>query len=128
MADQNTPGVVPNAGISPEAHEAAIAKAGADATAAANERMAAVMGADGVKGDGKRMAAALDLAIKSPGMSAGDVAAFVAGNVGNTKPDAATYEQERLAAAGLTETSKNSSAGKAEKAKAGWAKAFSRIG
>jgi hypothetical protein len=43
------------------------------------------------------------------------------------KPDAAAYEQERLAAAGLTEPGKPNSQSNPAAAKAGWAKAFDRF-
>lgn len=104
--DQNAPGgAKPNAGISETAHQAAVFNATTAGMAAgaraANERLAGILGADGIKGDGKRMAAALDLAIKSPDMSAADVTGFIAGNVPDGKSPGAAYEEQRLAAAGL---------------------------
>ncbi|HMQ95434.1 hypothetical protein [Amaricoccus sp.] len=93
-------------GISQAEHDAAVTAASetgkAEGAKAESDRLAAALGAEGVKGDGGRMAAALDLAIKSPGMSGADVAAFVVANVSPTKAadTAASYEQQRLAAAG----------------------------
>jgi hypothetical protein len=67
--------------------------------------MTAIFAAEGIKGDGKRMSAALDLAGKSPSMSAEEVCAFVNSNVAaaSATPDpAAAYEAGRLSAAGLS--------------------------
>jgi capsid assembly protease len=102
------PGAGVIAGILEADHKAAVAKAEADGKAAgrkeASDRMAAILGADGIKGDGGRMAAALDLSAKSPDMAAEGVVSFVTTNVPAAKADAtATYEQERLASAGLTQ-------------------------
>lgn len=89
-------------GISQAEHDAAVSAASESGEKRSLDRVAAALGAEGVKGDGGRMAAALDLAIKSPGMSGVDVAAFVVANVSPTKAAdaAAAYEQQRLAAAG----------------------------
>lgn len=86
MSDQQgKPAAVNQAGISEADHNAAVTAARAEGEAAGvtatNERFAAVMGAEGVKGDAAKTVAAIDLAIRSPGMAAGDVAAFVAENV-----------------------------------------------
>lgn len=93
-----------HAGISKTEHDAAMKAAAdtarADGAKAATERLVAALGADGVKGDAARMTAALDLAVKSPGMSGEDVAAFVAANVPASAGAAAGYEASRLAAAG----------------------------
>jgi hypothetical protein len=78
--------------VSQADHEAAIAAA----TQAATDRIVAAMNAEGVKGNAARMSAALDLAQKSPGMAAADIAAFVAGNVAG-ETDADRYERDRLA-------------------------------
>lgn len=99
------------AGIPKADHDAAVATAEKTGRAAgaqeATERLSAAIGAEGVKGDAGRMSAALDLAVKSPGMSGADVAAFVIANVAAAKPaasaDAAAYEKTRLAAAGLAQ-------------------------
>lgn len=107
----------PKTPAEPEAHTesalttaelAAAKEAGhAEGAKAATDRLATVLGADGIKGDGKRMSAALDLAVKSPAMSAEDVVSFVAGNVAPAEApkaegsaDPAAYENERLANAG----------------------------
>jgi len=98
----------PAAGISQADHDAAVASARTAGHAAgvtsATERLSAALGAEGVKGDASRMSAALDLAVKSPGMSGADVAAFVVANVAPAKPaaevDAAGYDASRVAAAG----------------------------
>lgn len=95
-------------GITQAEHDAAVKSARSDGeaagAAAATDRLAGALGADGVKGDAGRMAAALDLAIKSPGMSGEDVAAFVVANVSASTAVAkepSGYEASRLAAAGL---------------------------
>lgn len=101
------PGAETKPGISQADHDRAVAAARSEGEASgiksATDRFTAILGADGIKGDPARTAAALDLAVKSPGMSADDVASFVAGNVGAGKTDAAGYEQQRLAAAGLAQ-------------------------
>lgn len=94
------------AGISQADHDAAVADARTSGHAAgvtaATDRLSAALGAEGVQGDGVRMAAALDLAVKSPGMSGADVAAFVVANVAASKAgaDASAYDKSRLDAAG----------------------------
>jgi hypothetical protein len=110
MAKDSQPaGGDPNPGISKAEHDAAVTAARADGKAegdkAATERLTAALGAEGVKGDSGRMAAALDLAVKSPGMSGADVAAFVVANVAATKAgaDGADYAQKRVEAAGLAQ-------------------------
>lgn len=93
-------------GISQAEHDAAVSAASEAGIATGEkrslDRVAAALGAEGIKGDGGRMSAALDLAVRSPGMSGEDVAAFVVANVTPTKAAdaAASYEQQRLAAAG----------------------------
>lgn len=109
MAAQNQPaGGNPNPGISQAEHDAAVSAARAEGVTAgakeATDRLSAALGAEGVKGDAGRMAAALDLAVKSPGMSGADVAAFVTANVAASKPGstpAADYAASRSAAASL---------------------------
>lgn len=100
----------PNPGISQADHDAAVSAARAEGITAgakeATDRLSAALGAEGVKGDAVRMAAALDLAVKSPGMSGADVAAFVVDNVAASKPaatPAADYAAQRSAAAGLAQ-------------------------
>jgi hypothetical protein len=91
-------------GVPQADHEAAVATARRDGHAAgaaeATTRLAAILGAEGIKGDAARMDAALDLAVKSPGMKAEEVTGFITANVPASKPagtDAAAYEAERLA-------------------------------
>ena len=98
------------AGIPKAEHEAAVKAAAdtarAEGAKAATDRLVAALGAEGVKGDAGRMAAALDLAVKSPGMSGDDVSAFVTANVAASRPQEnadAGYEASRLAAAGLAQ-------------------------
>lgn len=106
---QGAPAAV--AGIDKATHDAAVSKATetgrAEGAKAATDRLSAALSAEGIKGDGKRMAAAAALAVKSPGMSAEDVAAFVTENVAPAAEakappadPAASYESERLATAG----------------------------
>lgn len=107
MSGTNKPaGGDSNAGISQAEHDTAVKAAAdtgrAEGAKAATDRLSAALGAEGVKGDAGRMSAALDLAIKSPGMSGEDVAVFVATNVaasGGKGHEAAGYEAGRLAAA-----------------------------
>jgi len=110
-----SPAADTSAGIPLAEHEAALGRARTEARAAgaaeATQRLGAVLSADGIKGDGRRMAAALDLAVKSPGMSAEDVVSFVTGNVAaGTQPEpqaqADAYEASRTAAAGLVSPAK----------------------
>lgn len=129
MADKDTaPGAV-TTGISEADHKAAVAKAETDGKAAgrkeATDRLTTILAADGIKGDGTRMSAALDLATKSPDMVAEAVVGFVTANVTAGMPDAASsYEQQRLAAAGLTQTGGESKPG----AKATWSDAIKAAG
>lgn len=96
-------------GISQAEHEAAVKSAAdtarSEGAKAATDRLVAALGAEGVKGDAQRMAAALDLAVKSPGMSGEDVASFVVANVALTPQGTGSksYEQGRLAASGLAQ-------------------------
>lgn len=111
MAASTVPaGGNPNPGISQAEHDAAVSAARADGKAEgskeATDRLSAALGAEGVKGDAGRMGAALDLAVKSPGMSGADIAAFVTDNVAASKPGtsaAADYAASRSAAAGLAQ-------------------------
>lgn len=83
--ETGAPAAVTNAGISQADHDAAVATARTEGEQAGAEaertRLATALGADGIAGNGRRMAAALDLAVKSAGMSAEDVTAFVQANV-----------------------------------------------
>lgn len=106
MSKNDTPagGSKDNAGISRADHEAALEAAKIEAASTATNRLAGILGAEGITGDAARMSAALDLAVKSPGMSAEDVAGFITANVSASaaKPDARqTYEAGRTAAAAL---------------------------
>lgn len=102
-----------NAGILQADHDRAVAAARTEGAQAAATRLAGILDADGIKGDPARMAAALDLAIKSPGMSAEDVAGFVTANVTKADP-AAGYEAQRVAAAGLAQPSPRSAERRAD--------------
>lgn len=126
MSKDNPPaGGDPKAGatITQADHDSAVRAARAEGRSegekSSNDRLNAALGADGVKGDAGRMAAALDLAVKSPGMSGADVAAFVVANVAaassSAKPgDAAEkYSAERTASAGLAQPSAASAIKKA---------------
>ena len=101
-------------GISKADHDAGVTAARAEGVTAgataATERLSAALGAEGIKGDAGRMAAALDLAVKSPGMSGVDVAAFITANVSAAKPGAtgaADYAAQRSAASGLAAPQKS---------------------
>lgn len=75
-------------GVPKADHDAAVnaAKAEGETVGASAERarFAAILGHEKVKGNAARMSAAIDLAVKAPGMSADDVAAFVTANVPET--------------------------------------------
>lgn len=109
MSKDNAPagGDKQSGGITQAEHDAAVKAARIEGEAtgskAAADRLAAALGADGVKGDAGRMSAALDLAMKSPGMSGEDVAAFVVANVAQSKIGVSDYERQRLSAAGLAQ-------------------------
>ncbi|WP_414901170.1 hypothetical protein [Rhizobium cremeum] len=119
---------------------AAAASGGSDGFKTAMDRINAVLGADSIKGDAKRMSAALDLANASPDMSAEAVVAFVAANVPATtasaeplKPaqqgaasTAASYEQQRVAAANLAMPGGGTTAG--ETVAASWKSAIAKAG
>jgi hypothetical protein len=70
-----------------EAVTAAKAEGHKEGAAAAHERLAAVIGHEKIKGTGKE-GAALALAVKSPQMSADDIADFVATHAGAPTTDA----------------------------------------
>lgn len=99
-----------DAGIPQAEHDAAVKTARAEGEAAgskaAADRFVAIVGAEGVKGNAQRLAAAIDLAVKSPAMSADDVVAFVSANVATgdgSTADPKAYEASRQAAAGLSQ-------------------------
>lgn len=63
----------------------------AEGIAAATARFSTILKADGIAGNAARMDAAVDLAARSPDMSAEDVAAFVVANVSTkTTPQASS--------------------------------------
>jgi hypothetical protein len=71
------------------AEDTALTAARQEGAQEANARIAAIVAADGVKGAPSRVAAALNLAIKSPAMSADDVVAFVTESIPADAPKAA---------------------------------------
>ncbi|MCB8835946.1 S49 family peptidase [Aurantimonas sp. VKM B-3413] len=85
MSETNGGPAAETAGISKADHDRAVAAARSEGeTAGATSergRIAAVIAAEGVEGNPAKISAAVDLAIKSPGMAAEDVASFVAANV-----------------------------------------------
>ncbi|WP_223478741.1 hypothetical protein [Oricola indica] len=100
---QEKPAASETAGVPQADHDAAVATARQEGATEATTRLTTILGAEGIKGDAGRMTAALDLAVKSPAMSAEDVTSFVTANVAQAaKGDEQTsaYEQERVAAAG----------------------------
>lgn len=120
--------------ISQADHDAAVTAAearGREAGLAAQlDRLNVALNADGVKGNLGRVSAAVDLAVKSPGMSGADIAAFVVANVTGSAANAAVADTEaaqdqRVAAAGLAQPSKPAEPTAA--AAAGWAKTAERI-
>lgn len=104
MDNTDKPGAEAKPGISQETHDAAVAAARteghATGVAATTERFAAIVAAEGVNGNAARMAAAIDLAIKSPAMSASDVTAFIVANVQQSSVSAHASLASRIAAAG----------------------------
>jgi len=110
MSRDNPPAGGVTTGMSQAEHDAAVKAARTEGEAtgakAATDRFVAIVGADGVKGNAQRLAAAMDLAAKSPAMSADDVVAFVSANVAAGDAAAAdpkAYEAGRQAAAGLAQ-------------------------
>lgn len=113
-------------GISQAQHDAALASARssakAEGVAEANARLGAIFATEGVKGSAARMQAAADLAIKAPGMSAEDVAAFVTGSVpAAAKSDALSEREHPANALG------GNPPASADAVKSGWSKATARI-
>lgn len=127
QAEANSPGgnmsgnqtLISAASASLATAASAAAPGGQDGAQAATDRLMTIMNAAGVKGDAGRMGAAIDLAASAPGMSADHVVAFVTANVPATvasgtvtlgavssKPasyQAASYEEQRIAAAALAQ-------------------------
>lgn len=87
-------------GVSQADHDTAVAAAEKRGASAETSRIAKALGTDGVKGSATRMSAALDMAVKSPGMSGEDIATFVSAHVAEGAAPAASYDEQRLAAAG----------------------------
>lgn len=129
MSDEsNKPGAQNASGVSQADHTAAVATARQEGEAAGakavNDKFSAIVSAEGIKGNATRMGAAIDLAIKSPGMSAEDVTAFVTANVAAETPKGGSSASlaSRLSAGG------DDALGAADqpdpaKAQAGWGKA-----
>lgn len=117
MSKENAPAGGKDAGIPQAEHDAAVTAAEKRGGEAATARLSKALGADGIKGDAGRMSAALDLAVKSPGMSAEEVAGFVTANVAKSGA-AVSYEEKRLADAGLAQPG---SKPQGESAKTNWA-------
>lgn len=107
MDTHDQPAPEATAGITQTAHDAAVKAASekgvADGTKAANDRIAAIASTEGIKGDASRLSAAIDLAIKSPAMSAEDVAAFVTSNVNAAAPATASLANRLRAASETTD-------------------------
>lgn len=118
-----------DAGISQAEHDRAVSAARSEGEAtgikAATDRFAAIVSADGIKGNAGRMAAAVDLAMKSPGMATEDVVAFVTENVAGTANAAspASLAGRLSASADPLAAPDQTSAAMAD---AGWAKARDR--
>lgn len=127
MSTETKPAGGASAGISQADRDAAVKTAHeegmTEGAKAANARIAAALGAEGVKGNAARMSAALDLALKSPGMEGAAIAAFVVANVGGAE---VSYEQQRLAAAGAAQPGKPKPQG-GEAAASQWDKAVARV-
>lgn len=129
--DPNKPGATTASGITQAAHDEAVAAARADGAAGAYGRIAAIVSADGIKGHPGRVAAAINLAVKSPGMSAEDVVSFVAESVPANEPKAAGMAApsaslaNRLAADGADPLA-GADQPSADKAQAGWGKAVAQ--
>lgn len=128
MDNIDKPGAEAKPGISQADHDAAAAAAHADGRAAgataANERLAAIIAADGIRGSGTRMAAAVDLAVRSPAMSASDVTAFITANVPQAGASSHASLASRIAAAGPDPLAVADQPD-AARVEAGWGKAVS---
>lgn len=123
--DPNKPGAANASGITQAAHDSAVAAARADGASGAYARITAVVSAESVKGHPGRVSAAINLAVKSPGMSAEDVVSFVAESVPANETQAsapAASLANRLAADGIDPLA-GADQPSADKAQAGWGKA-----
>lgn len=104
-AMDNNDNPTPVASISQAQHDSAVASARAEGVRegaqAERDRFAAIVSAEGITGNSARIGAALDLATKSPGMSADDVVSFVTANVTGAAPATASAAlANRIAASG----------------------------
>lgn len=126
--DPNKPGATTASGITQAAHDSAVAAARADGAAGAYARITAVVSAEGIKGNPGRVSAAINLAVKSPGMSAEDVVSFVAESVPADAPKAAAPATSVNALANRTAADPLAVVGQADpaKAEAGWGKAVAQ--
>lgn len=125
MDNNDKPGADAKPGISQADHEKAVTSARSEGEAAgakaANDRITAIVVAEGMKGNSARLSAALDLAAKSPSMSAEDVVAFVTANVAEqTKMEPPKASLANRAPDPLAATDQPSSAS----VKSGWDAAF----
>lgn len=129
--DPNKPGAQAS-GIPQATHDAAVATARQEGEAAGskavNDKFSAIVSAEGIKGNASRMGAAIDLAIKSPGMSAEDVTAFVTANVAAEAPKAAAPAASSASLANRIAADPLAVVGQADpaKAEAGWGKAVAQ--
>ena len=123
------PAAMDDAGISQAEHDSAIVAARSEGEAAgikaATDRFAAIVSADGIKGNAGRMAAAVDLAMKSPGMATEDVVAFVTANVAGTASAASPASLASRLSAGADPLAASDQPDGAVAAK-GWDSAFRR--
>lgn len=126
------PGAETKPGISQAEHDAAIKAAetrGHEAgVKSATDKFMAIVAADGIKGNASRLTAAIDLATKSPAMSAEDVVAFVTANVSAeaSKPAGSPASLANRLAASADVDLTGSSQPDASQVKKGWDTAFSR--
>lgn len=130
--DPNKPGAQNASGITQATHDAAVVAARTDGQAAGvkatTDKFSAIVSAEGIKGNASRMAAAIDLAIKSPGMSADDVTGFVTANVAAEAPKAAAPAAPAASLANRTSTDPLAVIGQSApaQAEAGWGKAVAQ--
>ncbi len=123
------PAAMDDAGITQAEYDKAVAAAHSAGEAAgakaATDRFAAIVSADGIKGSATRMSAAIDLAVRSPGMSTEDVAAFISANVAETTKAASPASlASRLSAGSDPLAASDQPDGVV--AASGWASAFKR--
>lgn len=112
------------------AHEQAVTEAQTSGTKAATDRFSAILSAEGVSGDAGRMKAAVDLATKSPGMSADEVVAFVTANVPEAKAqsegDGMPSVEERQRGSAEFGADADGKSGSGPDAAASWSKVVSK--